>query len=107
LPVSPETIACANATISASGFGNLAILKILSIKSYIPFSAQVCGGLVLYFSFTSLSILFGLLFQPLHSGLFISFYRHLHRRTQSSAGRLRIGCNTLFGSLFILLHASA
>jgi hypothetical protein len=38
---------------SASVPGNLAILKLLSKKSYIPFSTQVCGGLVLYFSLTS------------------------------------------------------
>jgi len=55
-------------------------------KSYIPFSPQVCGGLVLYFSFTSLSIVLGLLFQPLHSGCFAFFYRHLHRRTLGFSG---------------------
>jgi hypothetical protein len=59
-----------------------------SIKSYIPFSPQVCGGLVLYFSFTSLSIVLGLFLQPLHSGLFIFLYRHLYRRTQKSAAAL-------------------
>jgi hypothetical protein len=63
----------ANATISPSVLGNLAVLQFLSIKSYIPFSPQVCGGLVLYFSFTSLSIVLGLFLQPLHSGLFSSF----------------------------------
>jgi hypothetical protein len=31
-----------------------------SIKSCIPFSPHVCGGLVLYFSFTLLSIVLGL-----------------------------------------------
>ena len=68
-----------------------------SIKSYIPFSPQVCGGLVLYFSFTSLSIVLGLFLQPLHSGLFILFYRHLHRRTS----RVRLaGYGVAFGSLF-------
>ena len=52
-----------------------------SKKIYIPFSPPVCGGLVLYFSFTSLSIVLGLFLQPLHSGLFIFLYRHLHRLT--------------------------
>jgi hypothetical protein len=51
----------------------LALINAASIKSYIPFSPQVSGGLVLYFSFTSLAIVFGLLFEPLHSGLFSSF----------------------------------
>jgi len=53
------------------------------IKSYIPFSPQVCGGLVLYFSFTLLSIVLGLFLQPLHSGLFIFLYRHLYRLTSA------------------------
>jgi hypothetical protein len=37
-----ETIACANAITSGSVLGNLAILKFLSIKSYIPFSPIWC-----------------------------------------------------------------
>jgi len=35
----------------------------------------------LYFSFTSLSIVLGLLFEALHSGLFVFLYRHHYRRT--------------------------
>jgi len=87
LPVSPETIACANAINSGSVLGNLAILQILSVSSYVAFSPQGCWGLVLYFPFTSLSIVLGPLFGPLHSGLFISIYRHLHRRTLRITGR--------------------
>jgi len=68
----------------------LTLINAASIKSYIPFSPQVCGGLVLYFSFTPLSIVLGLLFEPLHSGLFIFLYRHLYRRTlRFSGGALR------------------
>jgi len=106
LPVSPETIACANAITSGSVLGNLAILKILSIKSYIPFSLQVCGGLVLYFSLTSLSIVLGLFLQPLHSGLIIFLYRHLYRRTTKLTGGFLTSeriCLVRLHCLFILV----
>ena len=86
LAVRPETIDWTNAITSASVLGNLAILQFLSIKSYIPFSPQVCGGLVLYFSFTSLSIVLGLFLQLLHNGLFIFLYRHLYRRPVRFSG---------------------
>ena len=64
LLVRPLTIACANAITSASVHGNLAILKILSIKSYIPLpstDAVYPLFLVCFFShcrvvFSSLSI---------------------------------------------------
>ena len=59
---------------------------------------QVCGGLVLYFSFTSLSIVLGLFLQPLHGGLFIFLYRHLYRQTIISADALscRLDCLVSF-----------
>jgi hypothetical protein len=84
----PISIACANAITSGSVLGNLAIFKSFQKKIVFLFNRKSAGLFFVLSCSVTLSIVFRLLFEPLHSDLFIFLYRHLYRRMLKFSGAL-------------------